>query len=502
MLDEPDKQSSRKQTSCKVEVSTSFQGLSIARRRALSHQVEAVGLANRLQCLQLHKCLNEETELVLSKKIANYLDQAAYYLDQDLNALTDAQVCRENAIALRCKNWEPLKKFYLQHFEQIRQPIIIAPVPAMHNHPVLWSGFVALVRDDAMASGLVINDPSQLAHLNSILYPDCPIDIVRTRFVGAHTVQATNIHHPPYFIPEYLPNPTDTRVESVGYLLNTYTAQSINHTLAALEPFWLPEQLSEIRQLFENSDANEVQAALISLHNMTHFLGSQPMTHKNKETAVFMKGVDEELRADSGSNIGLNILGGNLFNPQLIQAVTLMDILDRMFKYTLTAPNQHLDNLILSHHDAATGQMRLNALRQHKALKQIQSGEQHFYYLDYQACLESDRTILSELETLDQIGLHNPESYQTKRLEFLTKYLGTNENEGWKLDSFYDDVRSASPWLSAQMVFDYPKLELVMDSETIFMTSVLSDTNVATPTSGIKNESMVLSCTCSDAGSD
>jgi hypothetical protein len=82
--------------------------------------------------------------------------------------------------------------------------------------------------------------------------------MVRTRFVGAHTVKATNVHHPPYFIPEYLPDPPEICVESVGYLLNTYTAQSVSHTLAALEPFWLPEQLAEIRQLFETSDANEV----------------------------------------------------------------------------------------------------------------------------------------------------------------------------------------------------------------------------------------------------
>ena len=78
--------------------------------------------------------------------------------------------------------------------------------------------------------------------------------------------------------------------------------------------------------------------------------------------------------------------------------------------------------------------------------------------------LKSDRIILSELEALDQLGLQAPDSYQAKRLEFLTKYLGTNEEEGWKLDSFYDEVRSANPWLSAQLVFEYPvELELFTD---------------------------------------
>ncbi|MFE1744082.1 hypothetical protein [Coleofasciculus sp. H7-2] len=464
MSDESGKRSSRKQLLCKVEVSTSLQGLSASRRTALNCQIEAVDLANRLQSLQLHGCLNQAAERVLSEKIANCLDHAAYHLDQERHAFWDAQVCRENANALRSNNWESLKTLYLQNFEQIRQPVIVAPVPAMHNHPVLWSGFVALVRENSMASGLAINDPNQLARLNTTLYPGCPIGMVRTRFVGAHTVKATNIHHPPYFIPEYLPDPPEICIESVGYLLNTYTAQSVNHTLSALEPFWLPEQLAEIRQLFEFSDANEVQAALISLHNMTHFLGSQPMNHKNKESASFMRGVDEELRADSGSNVGLNALGCNLFNHQLIQAVTLMDILDRAFKYTLAAPSQSLDRLIISHHDAAAGQMRLNALRRHGALKQTQSRDQVFYYLDYQACLESDRIILSELEALDQLGLQASDSYQTKRLEFLTKYLGTNKEEDWKLDAFYDEVRAANPWLSAQLVFEYPvELELFTD---------------------------------------
>lgn len=153
----------------------------------------------------------------------------------------------------------------------------------MHNHPLLWSGFVAIVNNDSMTSGLAINHPSNLVRLNSLLYPKCPVRVVSTQFVGAHVVKATNIHHPPYFIPEYLPGQTDAESVSVGYLLNTYTAQSVGHTLCALEPFWLPEQLADIRQLFETGDANQVQAALISLHNMTHFLGSQPMTHPHKE---------------------------------------------------------------------------------------------------------------------------------------------------------------------------------------------------------------------------
>jgi hypothetical protein len=447
-----------------MKVSTSLKYLCPSRCLALSNQIKAVNLANQLQKSQLKGYLDSRSELLLCGRIANYLEQAANYLARDRDAFWDAQVCRENANAIRHNKWEPLKKLYLQNFEQIRQPTIIAPVPAMHNHPILWSGFVALVTEDSMASGLAINDPSQLARLNSMLYPDCPIGMVRTRFVGAHTVKATNVHHPPYFIPEYLPDPAAIYVESVGYLLNTYTAQSVSHTLAALEPFWLPEQLAEIRQLFENSDANEVQAALISLHNMTHFLGSQPMTHTNKYSALFMRGVDEELRADSGSNIGLSVLGCSLFDPQLIQAVTLMDILDRAFKYTVAAPSQYLDGLILSHHDAAAGQMRLNALRHHEALKQTQSAGKTFYYLDYQACLESDQIILSELEALAQLGLRDPDSYQAKRLDFLTKYLGTNKEEGWKLDLFYSEVRSASPRLSAQLVFEYPvELELFTD---------------------------------------
>lgn len=453
-----------------MKVTTSLEDLSLSRCLALSDQVRAINLANQLQTIQLNGYLDDTSELLLREKIANCLERAVNYLERDEDAFWDAQVCRENANAIRHNNWESLKKLYLQNFEQIRQPIIIAPVPAINNHPVLWSGFVALVNENSMTCGLAINDPIQLTHLNSTLYPNCPIGIVRTRFVGADTVKATNIHHPPYFIPEYLPVPSaspaplETCIESVGYLLNTYTAQSVSYTLPALEPFWLPEQLAEIRQIFETSDANKVQAALISLHNMTHFLGSQPITYTNKDTALFMRGVDEELRADSGSNIGLRVLGCSLFNPQLIQAVTLMDILDRAFKYTLAAPSQDLEGLILSHHDAAAGQMRLNALRRHGALKQTQSAGQTFYYLDYQACLESDQIILSEMEALNQLGLRDPNTYQAKRLDFLTKYLGTNQEEGWKLDPFYNEVRSASPWLSAQLMFEYPvELELFTD---------------------------------------
>jgi hypothetical protein len=80
-------------------------------------------------------------------------------LEQDRDTLQDAQACRENANAIKCNNWEPLQRFYLKNFEQIRQPIIIAPLPAMHNHPVLWSGFVALVSEDSMASGWLLTIP-------------------------------------------------------------------------------------------------------------------------------------------------------------------------------------------------------------------------------------------------------------------------------------------------------------------------------------------------------
>jgi hypothetical protein len=445
-----------------VDVPTSIKGLSHFRRSALGYQVEAINLAQLIQSQQLNGSITPVREQVTIEKIAHRLDSAADYFEQDPDTLWDALACRANADALKSGNWEPLRNLYLRQFQKIRQPCIIAPIPAMHNHSVVLSGFVAVVSDNSMTSGLAINHPSQLARLNSTIYPDCPIGIVRTQFVGAHVVKATNIHHPPYFIPEYLPNPPEICTHSVGFLLNTYTAQSVNHTLTALESFWLPEQLAEIRQLFEAADANEVQAALISLHNMTHFLGSQPLNHKNKESATFMGGVDEELRADSGSNVGLDALGHQLFDSQLIKVVILMDILDRAFKYTLAAPTESLDGLLLSHHDAAAGQMRLNALRKHGALKQVEGKE--IYYLDYQACLESDRIILAELEALDRLGLESPEAYQIERLEFLAQYLGTNEDKGWKLDPFYYQVRAANPWLSAQLVFDYPvELELLMD---------------------------------------
>jgi hypothetical protein len=444
----------------KIEVSTSLQNLSTAHCCALEYQVKAINLANFIQSLQLNKSLNADEEYILIEKIANYLEKAAVCFDRDQNAVWDAQACRANAHALKSNDWEPLRNLYLQQFQNIRQPSLIAPIPAMHNHPVVLSGFVALVSESAMSSALFISHPNQLAGLSSTLYPDCPIGMVQTLFVGAHVVKATNIHHPPYFIPEYLPDPPAVCTQSVGYLLNTYTAQSVNHTLAALEPFWLPEQLAEIRQLFETDDANEVQAALISLHNSTHFLGSQPLNLKDKKPDTFMMGVDEELRADSGSNVGLDALGHQLFKPELVKVVVLMDILDRAFKYTLAAPSESLTGLISSHHDAAAGQMRLNALRQHGALKKV-PGREVKYYLDYQACLQSDRIILAEIEALDRLGLESPGSYQTERLEFLTRYLGTDEQDGWKLDPFYNRVRAENPWLSAQLFFDYPvELEL------------------------------------------
>jgi hypothetical protein len=438
----------------KIEVSTSLQNLSDARCRALEYQVKAINLADFIQSLQLNQSLNTEEEYVLIEKIANYLEKAAKYLDQDLSASWDAQACRKNAHAIKSGNWKPLRIFYLEQFKNIRQPSLIAPIPAMHNHPVVLSGFVALITESSMSSALFISHPNQLDFLNSTLYPDCPIGMVQTLFVGAQVVKATNIHHPPYFIPEYLPDPPETCMQSVGYLLNTYTAQSVNHTLAALEPFWLPEQLAEIRQLFETADANEVQAALISLHNSTHFLGSQPLNQKDRKSA-FMLGVDEELRADSGSNVGLDALGYQLFDPELIKVVILMDILDRSFKYTLAAPSDSLKELIISHHDAAAGQMRLNALRQHGALKKV-PGREMKYYLDYQACLDSDRIILAEIEALDRLSLESPRSYQIERLDFLTRYLGTDAQANWTLDPFYNRVRDANPWLSAQLFFDYP----------------------------------------------
>jgi hypothetical protein len=437
----------------KIEVPTSLQDLSDARCHALGFQVKAVNLANFIQSLQLNQSLNAEEEYVLIGKIASLLEKAANCFDEDENSSWDAQSCSINAQAIRSSDWKPLMNFYLEQFENIRQPCLIAPIPAMHNHPILLSGFVALVRESSMTSASFISHPNQLDCLNLTLYPDCSIGVVQTLFVGAHVVKATNIHHPPYFIPEYLPDPPEICTQSVGYLLNTYTAQSVNHTLAALEPFWLPEQLAEIRQLFETADANEVQAALISLHNSTHFLGSQPLNQKDKKSA-FMLGVDEELRADSGSNVGLAALGHQLFDPELIRVVILMDILDRAFKYTLATPSESLNKLIISHHDAAAGQMRLNALRQHGALKRVPGSEE--YYLDYQACLESDRIILTEIEALDRLSLESPCSYQLERMEFLTRYLGTDEQENWKLDPFYNQVRAANPWLSAQLFFDYP----------------------------------------------
>ena len=195
---------------------------------------------------------------------------------------------------------------------------------------------------------------------------------------------------------------------------------------------------------------------------MSHFLGIRPLPLRDKEPDLLMRGADQELCADSASNVGLAALGHQLFEPQIIKAVIMMDILDRAFKYTLAAPTESLDGLLLSHHDATAGQMRLNALRKHGALKQVEGKE--VYYLDYQACLESDKIILAELEALDRLALESPEAYQIERLEFLTQYLGTSEEEGWKLDSFYYQVRAANPWLSAQLVFDYPAaMELLID---------------------------------------
>jgi hypothetical protein len=464
MLDESGKRFPSKQLYTGVKVETSLQGLSESRRQALGWQVEAIDLADRLQAIQLGGFLEPSIETRRKEQIANCLEKAAHHLDRDPSAYWDAQLCRANAKALRCNGWKNLTKLYLEHFAEIRQPIVIAPVPEMHNHPSLYAGFVGVVSDEAMASGLAINDPSQLARLSATLYPDCQIGMVKTRFVGAHVVKATKIHHPPFFMPEYLPNPPAICNESVGYLLNTYTAQSIHHTLAALEPFWLPSQLAQIRQLFELADGNKVQAVLISLHNMTHFLGSKPLPRKDLEPDSLMRGVDEELRADSGSNIGLHTLGKEFFDPQLIEAVILMDILDRAFKYTLVAQNQKLDELIFSHHDAAAGQMRLNALRFHGALKQVRVGDKDFYYLDYEACIQSDRIIIAELEALDRLSLQDPEAYQQERLKFCEKYLGTNEAEGWKLDPLYYEVRSANYWLEAQLVFEYPvELELFAD---------------------------------------
>ncbi len=410
-------------------------------------QIKAVNVANYLQMIQLNKSLDKILELQLLDKIINCLVQAAHYLYKDKDAFIDAQVCLQNADAIKNNHWKYLAMFYLQNFEKIKQPIMIAPTPTMHNHPPLWSGFIALVSENHMESALLINDHNNFVRLNSILYPDCAINSVKTKFVGAHTVNVTNIHYPPYFIPEYLPNPPEICTESVGYLLNTYTFQSINHTLTSLKTFWLPEQLAEIYQVFRNKNINEVQAALVSLHSMTHFLGSQTINHENKKSVQFLKGADEELRADSGSNIGLKILGYNLFSDQLIKAVILMDILDRTFKYILTAPSQSLDKLIISHHDAAAGQMRLNALRNHGALKKVKSTNQVFYYLDYQACLESDQIILAELETIDQLGLKCPNLYKVERLKFISQYLATNEKEGWNLDELYYEVRSANSWL-------------------------------------------------------
>ncbi|MEG3934104.1 MULTISPECIES: hypothetical protein [unclassified Microcoleus] len=449
-----------------IEVETTIHNLSISRRQALSYQVEAVRLVNNLQILQVQGFLSPRTETLTLEKISQVLEQAAHYLSLDNTGIYDALACTENAKALRSNNWELLKQVYLQYFEYIWQPVIIAPIPAMHNHSMLWSGFVAVVSEDSMESGLKINHHSQLFRLNLILYPKCPVRTVKTRFAGAHVIKATNIHHSPYFIPEYFPEQTDVQGLSVGYLLNTYTAQSVSHTLCALEPFWVPDQLDEIRHLFESQDANQVQAALISLHNMTHFLGSQPMTHPNKKNQFFMQGADEEFRADSGSNLGLDALGNELFDRPLIQAVILMDILDRAFKYILAAPRATWEKLLVSHHDVTAGQMRLNALRYHGALKQEHTKKGRLYYLDYEKCLESDRNIINELEELDRLGLTDGAAYQSNREKILSKYLRTNEEQGWLLDYFYDQVYEANPWLSAQLVFDYPvEFQLLMEPE-------------------------------------
>lgn len=205
-----------------------------------------------------------------------------------------------------------------------------------------------------------------------------------------------------------------------------------------------------------------MQTALVSLHDITHFLGSLPLNHPHKKTATLMRWSDEELRTDSGSNVGFEILGKELFDQDSVKAVILMDILDRIFKYTLATPIDNWQGLLLSYYDVAAGQMRLNALRQHGALKQIYKNGRKVYYLDYEACIQSDRKILDELETINQLGLFDTNAYNMERLSFLKQYIGTNEDKGWKLDSFYYEVRNANSWLSAQLAFEYKISNTIM----------------------------------------
>ena len=462
-----DKRSYKQTLVYKIAIETEIKELSTYRRHALGYQVKAVELAEILQSLQCQELLTPQKELNICRDIASFLEQAAQYFDSDPSCSCEALVCRANAIAVKNGDWQLLQNVYLENFEQIRQLVIIAPILAMHNHPMLWLGFVALISEESITSSSKIHHPQQLNRLNSRLYPNSPASMMSTKFLGASVVKATTIHHPPYFIPDYLPGKSSSISASVGYLLNTYTAQSLCHTLCAIEPLWDTEQINEIRQVFNDANANQMQTALISLHDMTHFLGSLPLNHPHKKTATLMRWSDEELRADSGSNVGFDCLKNELFDQESVKAVILMDILDRIFKYTLATPINNWEKLLLSHYDVAAGQMRLNALRQHGALKQIHKNGRKVYYLDYERCIQSDRKILDELEKINKLGLDDTNAYNIERIKFLKQYIGTSEEEGWKLDSLYYEVRNASPWLSAQLAFEYTIREQIMMFETL-----------------------------------
>jgi hypothetical protein len=448
---------------CQIQINTRVDNLTPNRRRSLFLGTEIIALANKLQAIQVrqeHKDL-ANIESVICLKMSKIFRQASQLLKLE-GLISDSDAYLANAIGLETGKWHWLKQVFLKEFSNIRQPCIVAPVPPMHGHSRIHTGFIALVSENAISSGLSIHNPQQLVKLAQKLYPGSPLHLYEAYFFGADVIKATNIHHPPYFIPEYFPDSKESNI-SVGYLLSTYAAHSIGHTIEAIKPLWDVQQIEEIKLAFETEEGILAQAALVGIHNMTHFIGSQPMTHVNKKSQTFMTGVEEELRADSGSNIGLRLLGAKLFDHKIIQCITLMDILDRIFKYTLSTSTSEWDKVLFQNHDAAAGQIRLHALRKHGAIQQIKSSDgSSKYYLDYDACLKSDLEIINQLEDLDRLGLQDSQAYFSKRMDFFSEYLYVNDCRDLVLDPFYYEVEKVSSWLLAECVFTYTcELDLI-----------------------------------------
>ena len=65
--------------------------------------------------------------------------------------------------------------------------------------------------------------------------------------------------------------------------------------------------------------------------------------------------------------------------------------------------------------------MKLNALRLHVAIEQVRVGEQDYCYLDYEACIASDRIIIAEQEALDRLSLQDSDTHQQERLKSRSK---------------------------------------------------------------------------------